>query len=374
MALAISINSKDLINENSLFQSMLYSETNDYEKSLFFYEQYDTCRDSIFTIEGGSKIAELQVRHKMERQFNELDLLQKDNDIQQLHYIKQQSLLLYLGGFALATGLFILVILHMFRHMKSLNLELQENTRQLENANGILLVTEKNLQKLNLTKDKFFAIIAHDLKNPLNALLGFSETLNSNYNDLTREQVLTYINIIKKSAKSLYQLLENLLEWSKSQTGNIHFNPENFKLKEIAEIVVNTLAGNAKRKNIKINLDVDSGITLYTDKNLVSSILRNLVGNAVKFSFQDGEILISAHEKENQVEISVSDTGIGIGAGDKKKLFDLDYNFTTAGTNDEKGTGLGLILCREFAEKCGGIVWVDSEAGKGSTFTFTIPS
>ena len=373
LEMALSLNAKGIICENYLFQSHLFRDQNDHERSLLLYELYDTYRDSIFTIDTGNKIAELQVRNKREGQITELELLQKDNHIQLLQIRKQNNLLLYLGGLALLTGIFISGILAMYRYRRKLNLVLSQKTRQLEHANKELTISEKTLQKENATKDKFFSIIAHDLRNPFNALLGFSEMLNQNYKELSREQIYTYIDIINKSATNLYKLLENLLEWSKSQTGNIQYKPEKFQLKDIAETGINTVKVNAERKNINIKTDISSRLTAFADKNIISTVIRNLVNNAVKFTHHNGEISISARETEQYIELSVSDNGIGIETAEQKKLFNINYNVTTVGTSDERGTGLGLILCKEFVEKCGGELWLESEAGKGSKFTFTIP-
>lgn len=371
--MAIALNAKDIISENYLFQSTIYRETRQYEKALLSYELFDTFRDSIFTTDTGNKIAELQVRHQRENHISQIDLLQKDNDIQQLQIKKQRNLLLFLAGIAFMITFLVSLITGMARYKKRLNLVLMEKNMQLELANKELVESERNLQRLNATKDKFFSIIAHDLKNPFNALLGFSETLNQNFKDLSREQIYTYIDIIKKSATNLYRLLENLLEWSRNQTGSIQYKPEKFRLEEVAETGINTVIANAERKNITIRTNIRPDLTAFADKNLISTVIRNLVNNAIKFTHNNGEITISATEKEKFIEFSVSDNGIGIEAGEQKKLFNLGYNITTVGTNDEKGTGLGLVLCKEFVEKSGGELRVESEAGAGSTFTFTIP-
>ena len=373
LEMAVSMNAKDLISENHLFQSDIYKETGQYDKALLSYRNFDAYRDSIFTEDTGNKIAELQVRQKRASQVSELELLQKDSDIHKLQLERQRTFVIYLGIIALITVLFVFIILVMYRYRINLNLSLQEKNQQLENAHSELILSEKNLQELNNAKDKFFSIIAHDLKNPFNALLGFSETLKQNYKDLSREQIKTYIDIINKSATKLYQLLENLLEWSKSQTGNINYIPEKFKVKEMTDCEIYNLTPNAERKNITIQSDISPNVTAYADKNIISTVFRNLLNNAVKFTYNDGIIIISAKEKKKHIEISVSDNGIGISKIEKKKLFNLDYNITTAGTNDEKGTGLGLLLCKEFVEKSGGSIWVNSKPGKGSTFTFTIP-
>ncbi len=373
LEMALGLDARNIISENYLFQSKLFSNLNDFDNALRCYEEYDAYRDSIFSLESGNKIAELQIRNKRQNLITETELLQKNNEIQILEIRKQNTILLYLGGMALIITIFVIVMLRIYRYRRNLNKELKKKSMQLAIANKELVETENNLQKLNSTKDKFFSIIAHDLKNPFNALLGFSETLNRDYKDLSRKMIHTYIEIINKSATDLYQLLENLLEWSKSQTGNIKYNPEKFSLAEIAVNGINPVRVNAERKMITIKTEVDPEIMAYADKNIITTVIRNLVNNAVKFTHHKGEIIVSAREGTENIELSVSDNGIGIGPVEQKKLFSLHYNITTAGTNDEKGTGLGLVLCKEFVSKSGGEIWLKSEKGKGSTFTFTIP-
>ena len=370
---AIRLNAKELISENYLFQSQLFKETNDFEKSLGFYELFYTYQDSIYTMDAASRIAELQVRHNREIQEIELDLLQKDHDIQKLQIKRNHTMFWFYGGISMTTAIFVLIMLGLYRYKRKLKAVLELKSRELEEANKDLALSEENLQMLNNTKDKFFSILAHDLRNPFNALLSFSETLNQNYKDLSREQIYTYIDIIYKSATNLFLLLVNLLEWSKSQTGNIIYRPELFCLKSLVESEINNANANATGKNISLHIKINPEIKVFADKNLMATVIRNLLNNAVKFTHRDGKIIISANEKENHIEVLVSDNGIGIGKGEQKKLFNLDYNITTLGTNDEKGTGLGLILCKEFVEKNGGELTVTSEVNKGSTFIFTIP-
>jgi two-component system, sensor histidine kinase and response regulator len=172
---------------------------------------------------------------------------------------------------------------------------------------------------------------------------------------------------------NLYRLLENLLEWSRAQTGNVLMKPEKFSLKQIADMSINPLIENAGLKNISVDIDISPDIFVYTDKNLISTVIRNLFSNAVKFTHSEGRIILSAKKIDGYTEMAVTDNGVGIEPGEQKKLFNIDYNSATTGTHDEVGTGLGLLLCREFVEKCGGSIRVESEPGKGSTFIFTIP-
>jgi len=231
----------------------------------------------------------------------------------------------------------------------------------------------KELQNLNATKDRFFSIIAHDLKSPFNSIVGFSKLLvekvkENNYNGIER-----YAGIILQSSEHALELIMNLMEWSRSQTGRIEFNPEYFEIVDFITGITPLFADIAGQKSIIIKKDLPPNSPVFADKAMVSTILRNLISNAIKFTRPGGEIVIKAKEQPNELIVSVSDNGVGISAVTMGKLFRIDENYTTPGTNNEKGTGLGLILCKEFAEKLGGKIWVESLEGKGSTFYFTLP-
>jgi len=239
------------------------------------------------------------------------------------------------------------------------------------------LVQEKTLQleTTNATKDKFFSIIAHDLKNPLGSFREMSAMLNDNYDsfdDGERKEILT---MLKSSSENLYLLLENLLEWSRAQRGLIQFNPINFELNFIANNCVELLKLSADKKRIKLVNNVASDFNIYADPNLITTIIRNLISNAIKFTLNDGIIEVGADmlTDQNTVKVYVKDSGIGMEQEIIDKLFRIDVNITSKGTSGESGTGLGLILCKEFVEKHNGKIWVESKIGLGSTFNFTLP-
>jgi ligand-binding sensor domain-containing protein/signal transduction histidine kinase len=237
----------------------------------------------------------------------------------------------------------------------------------------LVAMKTSELNELNASKDKFFSIIAHDLKNPFNTIIGFSEMLKEEITsgDLDKSGVIAAM--IYNSATQTFSLLENLLEWANSQRGKISFTPTPLKISEIFKEDFRILNGMAYRKNIEfINLLPDD-LTIFADKNMIKTILRNLISNAIKFTHINGKVEIAASIDNKQVEISVSDSGIGMTKETMAKLFRIDSNLSTHGTENEKGTGLGLILCKEFVEKHRGKIWVESEPGKGSIFRFTLP-
>ena len=233
---------------------------------------------------------------------------------------------------------------------------------------------KKNLRELNATKDKFFSIIAHVLRSPLNQLIGLSEILQNMIISKQGEDAIRLVNIINESAKSGRMLLENLLEWSRSQTGSISFSPESLDLSIVTEEVVGLVAHNANQKGIIINSKIKDNINAFADVNMLKTILRNLISNSIKFTSNGGKITLNAKIAKEMVTYSVKDNGIGIDESDIKKLFRMDINPKTIGKSEEKGTGLGLILCKEFVEINGGEIWVESEFGMGSSFLFSLPA
>jgi PAS domain S-box-containing protein len=229
------------------------------------------------------------------------------------------------------------------------------------------------LKELNAAKDKFFSIIAHDLKNPFNAIIGFSNILIEQINKKDYEGITEYAGIILDSSKRAMSLLSNLFQWSRSQTGRMEFNPESIELVGLINDVIKLSNDSAQQKSITITKELPQSLNISADKAMINAILRNLISNAIKFTNKDGNIIISAQLEQNEVVVTVCDNGVGIRKDAIEKLFRIDESYTTAGTQKEKGTGLGLLLCKEFVFKHGGKIWVTSEFGKGSSFRFTIP-
>ncbi len=249
--------------------------------------------------------------------------------------------------------------------------------RQLKNQKILLekLVTTKTaeLSESNTTKDKFFSIIAHDLRNPFNTIIGFSEILLEKIRSADVESLEETAVIINTSAVQTSSLLENLLEWANSQRGKISYNPVPFKLIELYNEELRRLEDMAKEKNIEIKRTLPEDLTITADKNMIKTILRNLISNAIKFTHKNGKVEINARIDNEYAEVSVSDNGIGMSKETMSKLFRVDSDLSIRGTENEKGTGLGLALCKEFIEKHSGKIWVESEPGKGSIFRFILP-
>ncbi|WP_166961379.1 PAS domain-containing sensor histidine kinase [Yeosuana marina] len=255
--------------------------------------------------------------------------------------------------------------------IKSIVLNVRDITERKITEQTHLDITKK-LKELNAAKDKLFSIIGHDLRSPFNSIIGFSELLLDNYKNMSNDELEQYLTIINTSSKSTLLLIDNLLKWAQSQTGKIIYKPEKINVSSTIRDLIETCA-NAKVKNISINYSQTQDLFVVTDINLITTVIRNLICNAIKFSHINKEIEIYTLEHSNTIEIIISDHGIGMSEHNKNKLFKPDSNFTTLGTNSEKGTGLGLLICKEFVQKLGGKIWVESEEGKGSDFKFTIP-
>jgi len=258
--------------------------------------------------------------------------------------------------------------------------ELMDKEERLE-AQGLELVTlaedaaimRDQLKKLNQQKDKFFSIIAHDLKSPFNALIGFSGILESRGHDLDKEKVVEYGQLIHQASEQAYALLEDLLEWSRMQMGRMEYDPQTINISRTVEAGLTLFEPSAQAKNISITSDHDPNLTAYADRIMVETILRNLLNNAIKFTDEGGCIALMAKQTGDWVEVSVSDNGVGMTPEKAERLFHLEVKTTTKGTGGETGTGLGLHLCKDLIEVNGGEITIDSTLGVGSTFSFTLP-
>jgi two-component system sensor histidine kinase/response regulator len=244
-----------------------------------------------------------------------------------------------------------------------------ENKQQKD----IFEVQNNELKKLNIDKDRFISILGHDLKSPFNNILGLSEVLKEDIRKLDIDEIEDIAKNINKSAKITSNFLEDILMWARTQQGSIPFNPQNVSLSATCRNIIEILNPGAYAKNITIYDSSADHTTVYADADMLKTIILNLVSNAIKFTNSGGKITINAEQNSENVEISVSDNGTGISPENLSKLFDISQVLSTTGTAKETGTGLGLLLCKEFVVKHQGKIWVVSEEGKGSTFSFTLP-
>ena len=264
--------------------------------------------------------------------------------------------------------------------MHSLNHQINNLQRQilkekvtLENTLNQLNKSNVALQEVIATKDKFFSFIAHDLKSPFNSIIGLSNLLVEKINQNKTEEIGRYGNLIQKTSNNAMALLMNLMEWSSSQTGLMKFSPHYFDLKSCIDNTLQLYTEAAAQKSITIISDVPVSVSIMADKAMMGTVLRNLISNAIKFTRPGGELSVAVKLVQNEILFSIIDNGVGIPLDSIEKLFKIDHSFSTHGTQKEVGTGLGLILCKDFVERHNGRIWVESVVHKGTSFYFTLP-
>lgn len=371
---ALAIKATDVQEESYEILAKLKAKTGHYKQAYEYQSKVTILKDSLYNRQSNEKLLEVQAKFDLEAKENEINILKKDNQIKNLDLDRQttfQQALIVSLLLALMLGIALFSNLRM---KKKNNRLLAAANSEMENTNRRLKESEANLRQLNATKDKFFSIIAHDLKNPFNALLGFSEILATSVEEEKLSDVKEYSKALYDSAEKLFRLIENLLEWSRTQTGKIPFSPEYFLLDHLIREEIDIQANVLQRKKISAQLLAQDSTYAYADKTLVGTVLRNLLSNAIKFTQPGGKIWIATKVFNNRVEVAITDNGIGIEKEKISELFSLESSFSTQGTWNEKGTGLGLIICKEFVKKNSGEIWVESQVGKGTTFFFTLPA
>ncbi len=259
------------------------------------------------------------------------------------------------------------------KKLREANKELESKSERLASANIALHKGEKMLRELNSTKDKFFAIIAKDLKNPLTSLLSITQSLTESYYDIEEEDRHFYIQRVNMTAHEIYRLLENLLEWSVSQINDTAGNPEEIDIKTLVDNNIYRLKSIADKNNVKLESNVDEHVYAYADKNMINTVIRNLVSNAIRYNKPNGIVAISCQKTEKYLEISVRDTGIGIKPEKINDIFAINPDSNGDNSGNSQATGLGLYVSKEFVEKNGGEIKVISEPKEGSEFIFTLP-
>jgi len=365
-------NPRILINYH-LNLSRYYKENKDYGQAYKNLKIAASYQDTTQKKNAYDKILSLQKSYDSQNMEYQLRTLKQDQLIKKLKLKKEKHIMLGFGILSILLFILIIFIIYSFRRLKNLRNEVARHNQSLHEANIKLFETEKQLQTLNQTKDKFFSILAHDLINPFQPILGLSELLVTDLDRLPDEDIKKYASLIKESTMRLFNLLSNLLKWTQTQTGRLSYDPENICLPELVNEIFSFYKENARLKNIHLLNHIDKEILVYADRELLSATIRNLVSNAIKFTNNNGYVKVDAKEKNGFIEVSVEDNGIGINPTRLEKIFSLESAVSTKGTQNEKGTGLGLILCKEFVAKNGGNIRVTSRKGKGTVFYFTLP-
>lgn len=344
----------------------LYKAMGEFEKALQYLENYNVLKDSINSKNSSNQIAEMQTKYESEKKDKENELLRQNSEIQTLAIAKQTSLSNTFIGVSILVILLIIILLSRFAIKKKANL-------QLVHKNEVISTQRDELKQINSTKDKFFSIISHDLRSPFSNILGFTNLLAEDYDTFDEAEKKDIIIQLNKSAKTTFDLLANLLTWSQTQTGQIEINKENLNLKELVENTITPYQCNAIQKDIEIITNIPPNITIEIDRNTSYVFIGNLINNAIKFTPKGGTITINTQENKDTIELNIIDSGVGMTSEKIEKLFKIEEHISTKGTNDEEGTGLGLILSQEFIHKNGGNISVTSELGKGSKFIISLP-
>lgn len=346
--------------------SEAYQAKGDYKLALENHILYSQYMDSIDQKQKFDQLAMLEKQYETEKKARELQKLQARHDVMDVELRKNKQLKIL--GFITALLLLLFIFFISKKYLEKIKL-----TELLEEKNKQIAESENELRQLNATKNKFFSIIAHDLKNPIHTVMGYSELLSLDYDRFSEPERRKFAGDINKSTNNIFRLLENLLEWARSQTGSLKYTPSEVELGRILDSVLSVTNGLAEQKNIQITAHALNGMKVYSDPLMIETVLRNLISNAIKFTPENGTIDITAEQADNQAIIRIHDTGVGISKQDMENLFHLDSKVKRKGTNNEDGSGLGLILCKEFVTINKGRLWVESVPGSGSTFHFTIP-
>jgi signal transduction histidine kinase len=347
--------------------SKVYEKTGDYKSSLKHMKLYIQYSDSLAQREKYNRISNLEKLYENEKNENQIARLQAKQELTLIQLRKNKQLKQL--GIATALLLLLLVIIISLKYLDKNRLN-----NILEEKNKVIEKSEQELRLLNASKNKFFSIIAHDLKNPLHTILGYSYLLHKDYDRFKDDERRKFSSDIFQSTNNIFRLLQNLLEWSRSQTGNLNFSPSVADYQRILNNSLSVLRSIADQKNIEIRTGNDPELKIFADPLMIETVLRNLINNAIKFTPEGGNIEVSAKAEDGQVFVSVCDTGIGISEEEMLNLFKIDSKVKRKGTNNEVGSGLGLILCHEFVNKHNGKIWVKSTPGKGSEFIFSIPA
>ncbi len=355
-----------LIKDTYQLLSKCYKALDAYQQAFEYQELYMALEDFMQKEKIDRSILKMQNRYLINQKQNTIDELEFNRIQKDFALEKETRSKNFIRILFFIAVIFVIGILFFYVNQR-------KNNKQLEAAKAKVQIQNKELQEANATKDKFFSIIGHDLKGPLNSLTSFSNLLMHHTESLSKEEIRMLATDLDKSLKNLFALLENLLEWSRSQTGNIEFTLEPFDLNEVIHSNVNLLSKQAENKKITIEIAQQEATTVKAHPNSINTVIRNLLSNAIKFTPEGGKIKIGIVSNEKEWIVKVADNGVGMPEGVVDKIFRIDTKHSTQGTAKEKGTGLGLILCKEFVEKNGGKIWAKSKEDKGSLFAFSIP-
>lgn len=361
MEIAKKIDAKWDVQHSAQILYKAYEKIGDNIESFRYYKIYDEYSDIVFNEKKARQISFLELKKK---EFENRLLLNENKLInEKIH--EKNHIIIFLVIISLLVVILVFILMKNNSKIKTLNNDLEISSNEINDKN-------KQLSVLLSTKDRFFRIIGHDVKSPVSTVVSFVELLNNNYDQFTKDEILEYLSIISTSGLNAIDLLDTILDWSKAQTGDFVPEPHIFNIGEVINTAIGMVGNITLNKGIEIVSDEKCSFDVNVDKNMNTTILRNLFTNAVKFSHSGSKVYVSAEKHDNRLRISVKDKGVGMSKDKISQLFDFTKTNTSLGTKNEKGTGIGLILCKELVEKQGGKIWVESEQGKGSVFIYEI--
>ncbi len=361
-----------LINSTAKSMMKIYKNAGNSDKALSSAETYIETQDSLFSKEKTQAIEKLEAEYQAEKKQLRIDKLEKEKALQKEKMLRQRYLIIgFITGFVII-AVFSITVFRQSKKNKKANELLRRKNAEIEKQKDALAKQAEELRVANATKNKFFSIIAHDLKNPFNQLMGNSQLLLEKWDHSDKNNLKGFVEDIHTSTERGYNLLINLLEWSRAQTGRLKIEPQNLYLNDIIQQTIFLLQPNAEQKNISLKNELNEDFFAYADQNTITTAIRNLVSNAIKYTEESGMVKIYGKSENQHITIYIEDNGIGINEKDQHKIFSIDKEFSIKGTNAESGTGLGLLVCMEFIEKNGGTINFTSKEGEGTTFSFTL--
>lgn len=346
--------------------SDLYKKNGKYNLALEELKKYDKVKDSTTTADKNRHILEIEARYASETQQDEIELLKKETAINNSKLARSRMKGYYLGSMALIASLIFIVIYNAYRYKKKTN-------KELAVINKELIKSKTNLQELNSIKDSLIRVIGHDLKGPLGTVIGFAELISQKAAEKNKQEIIRNSKLIHKASENINYLLDNILYWARLQRGGYQLNNKDFNISESILQAVTLYQPMAEKKRISVEIEVEETLVAYGDSFALGILINNLLSNAIKFSFFDSVIKIIATKKSDKIQFSIIDKGIGMDIETRNNLFDSYIFNSTLGTNNEKGTGFGLKICKQFIDLTGGKIWVESEMKQGSSFHFAIP-
>jgi len=358
----------------------VYTKKGNYKEAYNNMILYSEGKDEHLKKSNAERLTDIENKYQSEKKEKEIEILTKSQEIQNLHIENQRyiTIVLFTILVLIAGGSILLLKRYMFKKKTNTALEksnkiMKKYADELEMTNYQLKESEENLKSLNATKDKFFSIVAHDLKGPFFSLLGLTELMSEDIDEMSKDEIREMSLSINTASNKVFALLENLLEWSRTQLGMINIERKLFNFNELIIENSKLFKDSLEQKGILLRTKLEEDSQIFSDKEMINFSLRNLLNNAIKFTENNGEVLIETQKQESNFIIQISDTGIGMDENTLSKLFKIESTFSTEGTGKEKGTGLGLILVNEFIQKNNGTISVTSELGKGSKFTIKLP-